>query len=169
MKKKVLWCSKIDPASGIHCFSLVYLLQMISSCCFLYALKRLNLISFSSNESGAVTDSKKTFVSIKALINTSPLSLTYLLYMVIPFPSHNFPFGNSKISCSHAVFVSLKASLYGGCSGSKCTDVYNHKENYSCVHNDVWVHPGGAEVYSSSSWKVNTLYSSIGRCYRVFE
>lgn len=62
------------------CANVITLCQMILSCCFLYALKRLKLISFSSNESG---DSNKTLVSVKALINTSPLSLTYLLYMVI--------------------------------------------------------------------------------------
>ncbi|KAL8512685.1 hypothetical protein ACS0TY_018978 [Phlomoides rotata] len=60
---------------------------MISSSCFLYALRRLKFISFSTDEPTALPDNSKTLVSIKALISTSPLSLTYLIYMVASMES----------------------------------------------------------------------------------
>ncbi|KAL0285363.1 UNVERIFIED_CONTAM: ATP synthase subunit b', chloroplastic [Sesamum calycinum] len=65
------------------CANVITLCQMISSCSFLYVLRRSKLISFSTNESLALNDSSKMLVSVKTLINTSPLSLTYLLYMVV--------------------------------------------------------------------------------------
>lgn len=128
---------------------------MITSSCFLYAMRRLRLISFSTDDPKALTDSSKTLVSIKALINTSPLSLTYLIYMVImfsfidvrsflvvmPIPSLGI------INCSHAFVVSLKASLNGVCSGRKCSNVYNLKKNYSCIYNDNRVLHGEAEIF----------------------
>ncbi|XP_057799963.1 UDP-N-acetylglucosamine transporter UGNT1-like isoform X2 [Salvia miltiorrhiza] len=61
------------------CANVITLCQMASSCCFLYALRRLKLISFSANESGGLTDN---LVSMKTLISTSPVSLTYLFYML---------------------------------------------------------------------------------------
>ncbi|KAH6804749.1 Nucleotide/sugar transporter family protein [Perilla frutescens var. frutescens] len=64
------------------CANVITLCQIIFSCCLLYVLRRLRLISFSSNESGALTDSYNTFVSMKTLITTSPVSLTYFLYMI---------------------------------------------------------------------------------------
>ncbi|KAL8063067.1 hypothetical protein ABFX02_01G003800 [Erythranthe guttata] len=70
------------------CANVITLCQMISSSCFLYALRRLNLISFSTNEPvAALTDTSKTSVPIKTLVNTSPLSLTYLLYMLASMES----------------------------------------------------------------------------------
>ncbi|KAL1532653.1 UDP-N-acetylglucosamine transporter ugnt1 [Salvia divinorum] len=64
------------------CANVITLCQMISSCFFLYVLRRLKLISFNSNESGALSDNFRTLVSMKSLIYTSPLSLTYLFYML---------------------------------------------------------------------------------------
>ncbi|KAL3844036.1 hypothetical protein ACJIZ3_001439 [Penstemon smallii] len=69
------------------CANVITLCQMICSCCFLYALRRLKLISFHANESIAINDSSKGFVSIKTLIDTSPLALTYLLYMLATMES----------------------------------------------------------------------------------
>ncbi|XP_011081547.1 putative UDP-sugar transporter DDB_G0278631 [Sesamum indicum] len=69
------------------CANVITLCQMISSCSFLYVLRRLKLISFSTNESLALNDSSKMLVSVKTLINTSPLSLTYLLYMLASMES----------------------------------------------------------------------------------
>ncbi|XP_020549521.1 putative UDP-sugar transporter DDB_G0278631 isoform X2 [Sesamum indicum] len=62
-------------------------LWMICSCCFLYVLRRSKLISFSANESIAVAESYKTLVPLKTLIHTSPLALTYLLYMLVTMES----------------------------------------------------------------------------------
>ncbi|KAL0372245.1 UNVERIFIED_CONTAM: UDP-N-acetylglucosamine transporter UGNT1 [Sesamum calycinum] len=42
---------------------------------------------FSANESIAVAESSKTLVPIKTLIDTSPLALTYLLYMLVTMES----------------------------------------------------------------------------------
>ncbi|KAK4415381.1 UDP-N-acetylglucosamine transporter UGNT1 [Sesamum alatum] len=69
------------------CANVITLCQMISSCSFLYVLRRLKLITFSTNESLALNDSSRMLVSVKTLINTSPLSLTYLLYMVASMES----------------------------------------------------------------------------------
>ncbi|KAG8375798.1 hypothetical protein BUALT_Bualt10G0137900 [Buddleja alternifolia] len=69
------------------CANVITLCQMICSCCFLYALRRLKLISFNANESATITDSTKTLVPIKTLIETSPLALTYLLYMLATMES----------------------------------------------------------------------------------
>ncbi|KAH6831067.1 Nucleotide/sugar transporter family protein [Perilla frutescens var. hirtella] len=60
---------------------------MISSCCLLYVLRRSKVISFNANESIATSDSSKTLVSIQTLIHTSPLALTYLLYMLATMES----------------------------------------------------------------------------------
>lgn len=66
---------------------LIYLmschLQIICSCCFLYLLRRLKLISFHLSESLATPDNFKTFVPLKTVIDTLPVAVTYLLYMVI--------------------------------------------------------------------------------------
>ncbi|KAI3454211.1 hypothetical protein Pfo_010874 [Paulownia fortunei] len=69
------------------CANVITLCQMICSCCFLYALRRSKLITFNANESIAATDSSKTLVPIKTLIDTSPLALTYLLYMLATMES----------------------------------------------------------------------------------
>ncbi|GFQ03485.1 UDP-sugar transporter sqv-7 [Phtheirospermum japonicum] len=69
------------------CANVITLCQMICSCCFLYALRRLNLISFSTKGSLALTDSSETSIPIRTLLNTSPLSLTYLLYMLASMES----------------------------------------------------------------------------------
>ncbi|XP_011096623.1 putative UDP-sugar transporter DDB_G0278631 isoform X1 [Sesamum indicum] len=69
------------------CANVITLCQMICSCCFLYVLRRSKLISFSANESIAVAESYKTLVPLKTLIHTSPLALTYLLYMLVTMES----------------------------------------------------------------------------------
>ena len=61
---------------------------MISSCSFLYALRRWKIISFADNESLTISDSKTSFVPLKTLIHTLPIAGTYLLYMV-PYVSFN--------------------------------------------------------------------------------
>ncbi|PIN23970.1 Nucleotide-sugar transporter VRG4/SQV-7 [Handroanthus impetiginosus] len=69
------------------CANVITLCQMVCSCCFLYALRRAKFISFHANESIAAADSSKTLVPIKKLIDTSPLALTYLLYMLATMES----------------------------------------------------------------------------------
>ncbi|KAG8381745.1 hypothetical protein BUALT_Bualt05G0004500 [Buddleja alternifolia] len=67
------------------CANVITLCQMVCSCCFLYALRSAKLISFHANE--AATDTSKTLVPLKTLIDTSPLALTYLLYMLATMES----------------------------------------------------------------------------------
>ncbi|XP_073051747.1 UDP-N-acetylglucosamine transporter UGNT1-like [Primulina eburnea] len=69
------------------CANVITLCQMISSCCFLYALRRLKIISFCSKESVSISDSSKALVPMKTLFDTSPLALTYLLYMLATMES----------------------------------------------------------------------------------
>ncbi|KAL8508179.1 hypothetical protein ACS0TY_018672 [Phlomoides rotata] len=57
----------MDERLGVDVFSTVYLI--------------------STDEPTALPDNSKTLVSIKALISTSPLSLTYLIYMVASMES----------------------------------------------------------------------------------
>ncbi|XP_052209677.1 UDP-N-acetylglucosamine transporter UGNT1 isoform X1 [Diospyros lotus] len=69
------------------CADVITLFQMICSCAFLYALRRWKLISFSGAESLTITDNSITFVPLKTLRRTLPLSLTYLLYMLVVMES----------------------------------------------------------------------------------
>lgn len=69
------------------CANVITLCQMICSCCLLYVLRRSKVISFHANESVAVSDSSKMLVSVQTLIHTSPLALTYLLYMLATMES----------------------------------------------------------------------------------
>ncbi|KAL3633590.1 UDP-N-acetylglucosamine transporter ugnt1 [Castilleja foliolosa] len=67
--------------------NVITLCQMICSCCFLYALRRSKLITFHANDSITINETSKTFVPIKTLIDTSPLALAYLLYMLVSMES----------------------------------------------------------------------------------
>ncbi|KAL6544363.1 UDP-N-acetylglucosamine transporter ugnt1 [Orobanche gracilis] len=67
--------------------NVITLCQMICSCCFLYALRRSKLITFNASDSIAINGSSKTLVPIKTLIDTSPLALAYLLYMLVSMES----------------------------------------------------------------------------------
>ncbi|KAL6530710.1 hypothetical protein OROGR_014570 [Orobanche gracilis] len=60
---------------------------MICSCCFLYSLRRSNLITFNASDSISINESSKTLVPLKTLIDTSPLALAYLLYMLVSMES----------------------------------------------------------------------------------
>ncbi|XP_055820564.1 UDP-N-acetylglucosamine transporter UGNT1 [Solanum dulcamara] len=67
--------------------NVITLCQIICSCCFLYLLRRLKLISFHLSESLATPDNFKTFVPLKTLIDTLPVAVTYLLYMLVTMES----------------------------------------------------------------------------------
>ncbi|XP_027183001.1 nucleotide-sugar uncharacterized transporter 3 [Coffea eugenioides] len=68
------------------CANVITLCQMICSCCFLYALRRWKLISFHAGEA-AMVDTFKSMVPLRTLINTSPVAVTYLLYMLATMES----------------------------------------------------------------------------------
>lgn len=69
------------------CANVITLLQMISSCSFLYFLRRWKIINFTMGDSLKTSDSSSTFVPLKTLIHTLPLAVTYLLYMVVSVES----------------------------------------------------------------------------------
>lgn len=60
--------------------NVVTLVQMVCSCCFLYALRRSKVISFTVGDS--LSDNAASMVSMNKLRQTSPLAGTYLLYML---------------------------------------------------------------------------------------
>ncbi|XP_023760030.1 UDP-N-acetylglucosamine transporter UGNT1 [Lactuca sativa] len=71
--------------------NVITLFQMICSCSFLYILRRWKIISFTSGDtsSSSITDNSTStrFLSLQTLIQTSPLALTYLLYMLATMES----------------------------------------------------------------------------------
>ncbi|XP_042516935.1 UDP-N-acetylglucosamine transporter UGNT1-like [Macadamia integrifolia] len=69
------------------CANVITLFQLICSCSLLYALKRWRIISFTVGEPRVLTDSSPTLVPLKTLIRTSPLAITYLLYMLASMES----------------------------------------------------------------------------------
>ncbi|KAI9190909.1 hypothetical protein LWI28_000626 [Acer negundo] len=62
--------------------NVITLFQMISSCSFLYVLRRWKVITFTVGESLTTSDSNSSFVSRKTMIHTLPVAVTYLLYML---------------------------------------------------------------------------------------
>ncbi|KAK6912575.1 Sugar phosphate transporter domain [Dillenia turbinata] len=68
------------------CANVITLFQMMSSCCFLYALRRSKIIVFTANEL-TNADNSLSLVPIRTLIRTVPLSLAYLLYMLVTMES----------------------------------------------------------------------------------
>lgn len=63
--------------------NVITLLQMVSSCFFLYILRRWRIISFTAGESLLISDNSTKFVSLKTLKHTFPLAGAYLLYMLV--------------------------------------------------------------------------------------
>ncbi|KAL5850279.1 hypothetical protein ACOSQ3_008329 [Xanthoceras sorbifolium] len=62
--------------------NVITLFQMISSCSFLYVLRRWKVITFMVGESLTTSDSNSTFVSFRTMMHTLPVAVTYLLYML---------------------------------------------------------------------------------------
>ncbi|MBA0731046.1 hypothetical protein Golax_020669 [Gossypium laxum] len=60
---------------------------MLSSCAFLYAMKRWKIISFSEGEPQSVTSNPITLIPLRTLAHTLPLAVSYLLYMLITMES----------------------------------------------------------------------------------
>ncbi|KAB1204633.1 UDP-glucuronic acid/UDP-N-acetylgalactosamine transporter [Morella rubra] len=67
--------------------NVITLSQIICSCCFLYAMRRSKIISFTVGESPRVSDNATTLVPLKTLRHTLPLSGAYLLYMLVTMES----------------------------------------------------------------------------------
>lgn len=70
------------------CANVITLFQMICSTSLLYVLKRFKLITFAIGEPWTVSDSHSAlFISFGTLLQTLPLSFTYLLYMLASMES----------------------------------------------------------------------------------
>lgn len=67
--------------------NVITLLQMVCSCCFLYALRCWRVISFTVSESATTADYSTKFVPLKTLMHTLPLAGAYLLYMLVTMES----------------------------------------------------------------------------------
>ncbi|RAL52824.1 hypothetical protein DM860_007592 [Cuscuta australis] len=67
--------------------SVITLCQMICSCFFLYLLRRWKMISFHLGESPTTSDNSKALVPLKSVIDTLPLAVAYLLYMLVTMES----------------------------------------------------------------------------------
>lgn len=138
---------------------------MVCSCCFLYALRRSKIISFTVGDS--FSDNAASMVPMKTLRQTSPLAGTYLLYMV------NFNYLMRICRCFISSYIIdvyelqyffLKASYYGVCSWSKCSHVHYPQANHSCFHNGCRISSGRTKVYVFSCWKVR---SAAATCNHV--
>ncbi|GMN59939.1 hypothetical protein TIFTF001_029033 [Ficus carica] len=66
------------------CANVITLFQMISSLALLYAMKRMKIISFKAEPQSAV---EPTLVPLKTLVQTLPLAISYLLYMLVTMES----------------------------------------------------------------------------------
>lgn len=69
------------------CANVITLFQMICSCSFLYVMIHWKVISFNVADMSSAVDNPLTLVPLKTLIHTLPLSLTYLLYMLVSMES----------------------------------------------------------------------------------
>ncbi|VFQ60741.1 unnamed protein product [Cuscuta campestris] len=67
--------------------SVITLCQMICSCFFLYLLRQWKMISFHLAESPTTSDNSKALVPLKSVIDTLPLAVAYLLYMLVTMES----------------------------------------------------------------------------------
>ncbi|KAL0016407.1 hypothetical protein SO802_003476 [Lithocarpus litseifolius] len=67
--------------------NVITLFQMICSCCFLFVMRRLKIISFTVGESLTVSDNVTSLVPLKTLRHTLPLAGAYLLYMLATMES----------------------------------------------------------------------------------
>ncbi|KAK3195587.1 hypothetical protein Dsin_026897 [Dipteronia sinensis] len=55
---------------------------MISSCSFLSVSRHWKVITFTVGDSLTTSDSNSSFISLKTMIHTLPVAVTYLLYML---------------------------------------------------------------------------------------
>lgn len=69
------------------CANVITLFQMICSTTVLYLLKRWNIITFTIGEPWTVYDKSGKLLSLEMLLETLPLSLSYLVYMLASMES----------------------------------------------------------------------------------
>ncbi|XP_022938174.1 nucleotide-sugar uncharacterized transporter 3-like [Cucurbita moschata] len=69
------------------CANVITLFQIMCSCTLLYVLHRRRIISFTVVESQSIGAGKSILVPYKTLVQTLPLSISYLLYMLVTMES----------------------------------------------------------------------------------
>ncbi|CAK9326558.1 unnamed protein product [Citrullus colocynthis] len=71
------------------CANVITLFQIICSSTFLYGLRHWRIISFTVGESQSISSSGKSIILIpyKTLVQTLPLAISYLLYMLVTMES----------------------------------------------------------------------------------
>ncbi|KGN60702.1 UDP-N-acetylglucosamine transporter UGNT1 isoform X1 [Cucumis sativus] len=71
------------------CANVITLLQIICSSTLLYALRHWKIISFTVGESQSISSSGKSIILVpyKTLVQTLPLAISYLLYMLVTMES----------------------------------------------------------------------------------
>ncbi|XP_022999280.1 nucleotide-sugar uncharacterized transporter 3-like [Cucurbita maxima] len=70
------------------CVNVITLFQIICSCTLLYALRHWKIISFTVNDAEGVGFGRSTIlVPYKTLVQTLPLAISYLLYMLVTMES----------------------------------------------------------------------------------
>ncbi|KMT02805.1 hypothetical protein BVRB_8g193880 [Beta vulgaris subsp. vulgaris] len=67
--------------------NVITLLQLICSCVFLYVMRHWKIISFTNDGSLRSFDNPIILVPFKTLVQTLPLTLSYLLYMLVSMES----------------------------------------------------------------------------------
>ncbi|KAI4377614.1 hypothetical protein MLD38_015212 [Melastoma candidum] len=67
--------------------NVITLLQIICSCSLLYVMRRRKIINFMINESSAVSDNTKLLIPSGTFSHTIPISVAYLLYMLVTMES----------------------------------------------------------------------------------
>lgn len=72
----------VGPCSFSNIILYVHLPQMLSSSLVLYAMRCLEVISFSVGETQSTNYNPAKLVPKKTLVQTLPLAMSYLLYMV---------------------------------------------------------------------------------------
>ncbi|KNA04870.1 hypothetical protein SOVF_195690, partial [Spinacia oleracea] len=67
--------------------NVITLLQLICSCIFLYIMRQWNIISFTKDVSLRTVDNPIILVPFNTLVQTLPLALSYLLFMLVSMES----------------------------------------------------------------------------------
>ncbi|KDO61763.1 hypothetical protein CISIN_1g018814mg [Citrus sinensis] len=119
------------------CANVITLLQMISSCSFLYFLRRWKIINFTMGDSLMTSDSSSTFVPLKTLMHTLPLAVAYLLYMVVSVESVrgvNVPMYTTLRRTTVAFTMIMEYFLAGQKYTPPVVGSQHHHSNISCNH-----------------------------------
>ncbi|XP_022143101.1 nucleotide-sugar uncharacterized transporter 3-like [Momordica charantia] len=69
------------------CANVITFFQILCSCTLLYALRRWKIISFTVGESHNISAGQSILVPYKTLVQTLPLAMSYLLYMIVTMES----------------------------------------------------------------------------------